>query len=49
MGKIKKALIIVLIYSIGMGIVMLMTWNSKQYDNNHSQTCSYYTYEIAHK
>lgn len=51
MKKTKKALIIVLIYSIGIAFVMLMCWNAKQYDKAHpvQKVSSYYEYEVAHK
>lgn len=51
MKKTKKELLkVILIYSVGIAIVMLMCWNAKQYDKAHpvQKTSSYYEYELSH-
>lgn len=51
MKRIKKALKIVLIYSLGLAIVMLFSWNAKQYDKSNpvQKVSSYYEYEMSNK
>lgn len=46
---IKKALIIALIYSIGIGCLFFLSWNAERVNNQNYSEPSYYEYEISNK